>query len=137
MAGTPGGVFVRRAEFDDAQAIQALVGDDAGTHSKRYGHFDVTNMIETASLGITAVDEKGAVVGYAAFYDHPALTPSIDPTTWPKWLHANFGHPEYTPATATWLAFFVADALLQNEEWKGVLMSAATSSVEKHQTTSG
>ena len=30
--GTPGGVFVRRSEFDDQLAIQALVGDDAAEH---------------------------------------------------------------------------------------------------------
>ena len=54
------GVFVRRAEFDDQQAIRALVGEDAATVHKRFLAGDnITSMIETASLGITAVNEKG------------------------------------------------------------------------------
>jgi len=126
MSQTPGGVFVRRAEFDDSASIQALVGDDAAVMAKRFGAFDVTTMIETATLGITAVDEKGAVVGYAAFFDYPALTPGVDAAAWPSWLHANFGHPEYTPATASWLAFFVADALCQNEVAESILRTAFT-----------
>ena len=64
MSSTPGGVFVRRAEFDDAQSIQALVGEEAPLMAKRFGAFDITNMIENASLGISAVDEKGAVVEF-------------------------------------------------------------------------
>jgi hypothetical protein len=51
---SPGGVFVRRTEFDDVQSIQALVGDDHATYAKRFGPFDITSLIETASLGITA-----------------------------------------------------------------------------------
>ena len=110
---TPGGVFVRRAEFDDCPSIEKLV-DDAALAHKRFGAFEVTTMIETATLGITAVDENGNVVGYAAFYDYPALQPSVDAAAWPKWLHDNFGHPEYTSATAAGLAFLVADPLCQN-----------------------
>ena len=100
MAATPGGVFVRRAEFDDQLAIQALVGDDAALICKRFGLVDadgkrfgveVTHMIETASLGITAVDEKGTVIGYAAFYDYAPFSKDVDQATWPSWLHANFG----------------------------------------------
>ena len=105
---TPGGVFVRRSEFDDQSSIQALIGDDAALIGKRFGAFDVTTMIETAMLGITAVDEKGSVVGYAAFYDYPALSPGVDQAAWPSWLHAHFGHPALTPANTAWLAFFVA-----------------------------
>ena len=61
---SPGGVFVRRAEFDDQLSIQALIGEEAHIMAKRFGAFDISNMIENASLGITAVDEKGQVVGY-------------------------------------------------------------------------
>ena len=52
---SPGGVYVRRTEFDDVHSIQALVGDDHATYTKRFGQFDITSLIETASLGITAV----------------------------------------------------------------------------------
>ena len=126
MSSTPGGVFVRRAEFDDAQSIQALVGEEAPLIAKRFGAFDITNMIENASLGISAVDEKGAVVGYAAFYDYPALTPEADAATWPDWLHRSFGHPEYTAANTAWLAFFVADHLSENEVAESMLRTAFT-----------
>ena len=126
MSSTPGGVFVRRAEFDDAQSIQALVGEEAPLMAKRFGAFDITNMIENASLGISAVDEKGAVVGYAAFYDYPALTPEADPAAWPDWLHRSFGHPEYTAANTAWLAFFVADHLSENEVAESMLRTAFT-----------
>ena len=123
---TPGGSYVRRAEFDDKLSIEALVGEDAPTLSKRFGSFDVTTMIETASLGITAVDEKGSVVGYAAFYDHPALTPEVDSSSWPSWLHKHFGHPEFSAANTAWLAFFVADSLCQNEVAEYIVRTAFT-----------
>ena len=112
---TPGGVFVRRAEFDDQVAIQALIGEESHLMAKRFGAYDIAQMIENASLGITAVDERGQVVGYAAFYDYPALTPEADPATWPDWLHRAFGHPEHTAANTAWLAFFVADPLSEHE----------------------
>ena len=105
---TPGGVFIRRSEFDDQPGIQALIGQEAEQVAKRFRHVDVTNMIENASLGITAVDEKGAVVGYAAFYDFPALTSEVDPVAWPEWLHGAFGHPEFTEANTAFLSFFLA-----------------------------
>ena len=123
---TPGGVFVRRAEFDDQVSIQALVGEESHLMAKRFGAFDIANMIENASLGITAVDESGQVVGYAAFYDYPALTPEVDPAKWPDWLHQSFGHPEYTPANTTWLAFFVADPLSEHEVAESMLRTAFT-----------
>ena len=104
---TPGGVFIRRSEFDDQPGIQALIGQEAEQVAKRFRHVDVTNMIENASLGITAVDEKGAVVGYAAFYDFPALTSEVDPVAWPEWLHGAFGHPEFTEANTAFLSFFL------------------------------
>lgn len=123
---TPGGVFVRRAEFDDTVSIQALIGEESSTFAKRYGAFEISNMIENASLGITAVDEQGQVVGYAAFYDYPALTPEADAATWPEWLHRTFGHPEYTAANTAWLAFFVADPLSANEVAESMLRTAFT-----------
>ena len=79
----PTGVFVRRAEFDDQVAIQALIGEESHLMAKRFGAYDIAQMIENASLGITAVDERGQVVGYAAFYDYPALTPEADPPAGP------------------------------------------------------
>ena len=131
-----GGVYVRRAEFDDQLAIQALVGEDAAVITKRFslvGDSDgkrfgvaVTNMIETAMLGITAVDEKGNVVGYAAFYDHPVFSKEVDAATWPSWLHANFGHAEYDAANTAWLCFFVADHLVQNDVAESILRTAFT-----------
>lgn len=42
------------------------------------------------------MDGEGKVLGYAAFFDYPALTPSVDPTTWPEWLEETHGHPEFT-----------------------------------------
>jgi len=123
---SPGGVFVRRAEFDDQLSIQALIGEEAHIMAKRFGAFDISNMIENASLGITAVDEKGQVVGYASFYDYPALTPEADAATWPDWLHRTFGHPEYTAANTAWLAFFVADHLSANEVAESMLRTAFT-----------
>ena len=130
------GVFVRRSEFDDQLAIQALIGEDASTISKRFGLTDtsdskrfgveVQHMIETASLGITAVDEKGSVVGYAAFYDYAPFTKEVDQATWPSWLHAHFGHGEYTAANTAWLAFFVADHLCQNDVAESILRTAFT-----------
>ena len=125
-AQTPGGVFVRRAEFDDQVAIQALVGEESHLMAKRFGAYDIANMIENASLGITAVDESGQVVGYAAFYDYPALTPEADPATWPDWLHRAFGHPEHTAANTAWLTFFVADPLSEHEVAESMLRTAFT-----------
>ena len=118
---TPGGVFVRRAEFDDQVAIQALIGEESHLMAKRFGAYDIAQMIENASLGITAVDERGQVVGYAAFYDYPALTPEADPASWPDWLHRAFGHPEHTAANTAWLTFFVADPLSEHEVAEGML----------------
>ena len=136
--GAPSGVFVRRSVFDDQLAIQALVGEDAATICKRFGLTDkdskrfgveVTHMIETASLGITAVDEKGTVVGYAAFYDYAPFSKEVDQAAWPSWLHANFGHPEYTAANTAWLAFFVADSLCQAEVCESIMRTAFTLSL--------
>jgi len=122
MEGTPPtGVFVRRAEFDDQVAIQALIGEESHLMAKRFGAYDIAQMIENASLGITAVDERGQVVGYAAFYDYPALTPEADPASWPDWLHRAFGHPEHTAANTAWLTFFVADPLSEHEVAEGTL----------------
>ena len=135
MTTTPGGVFVRRAEFDDQLSIQALVGEDAAIISKRFGlaekdakqfGVEVTHMLETASLGITAVDEKGTVVGYAAFYDYSPFSKEMDQATWPSWLHANFGHSEYAAANTAWLAFFVADPLCMNDVAESILRTAFT-----------
>ena len=117
----PTGVFVRRAEFDDQVAIQALIGEESHLMAKRFGAYDIAQMIENASLGITAVDERGQVVGYAAFYDYPALTPEADPASWPDWLHRAFGHPEHTAANTAWLTFFVADPLSEHEVAEGKL----------------
>lgn len=72
-------------------------------------------MIENASLGVTAVDEKGHLIGYASFFDYPATSPSLSPSAWPDWLHKNFGHPEYGPSNSLFLCFFVADALCPAE----------------------
>ena len=83
-------------------------------------------MIETASLGITAVDETGAVVGYAAFYDYAPFSKEVDQASWPSWLHANFGHSEYAAANTAWLAFFVADSLCQNDVAESILRTAFT-----------
>ena len=123
---TPGGVFIRRSEFDDQPGIQALIGQEAEQVAKRFRHVDVTNMIENASLGITAVDEKGAVVGYAAFYDFPALTSEVDPVAWPEWLHGAFGHPEFTEANTAFLSFFLADPLCESEVLENILRTAFT-----------
>ena len=122
---TPGGVFIRRSEFDDQPGIQALIGQEAEQVAKRFRHVDVTNMIENASLGITAVDEKGAVVGYAAFYDFPALTSEVDPVAWPEWLHGAYGHPEFTGGTA-FLSFFPADPPRESEVLENILRTAFT-----------
>ena len=109
---TPGGVFIRRSEFDDQPGIQALIGQEAEQVAKRFRHVDVTNMIENASLGITAVDEKGAVVGYAAVYDFPALTSEVDPGAWPEWLPGAFGHPDCDPSADLWELALVRMAAL-------------------------
>ncbi|KAJ1620362.1 hypothetical protein T492DRAFT_1078537 [Pavlovales sp. CCMP2436] len=119
-------VFVRRSEFDDHSAILALIGDSAHILGKRYGRFDVTNMIENATLGITAVDGEGRAIGYAAFFDYPALTPAIDQTSWPEWLVETHGHPEFTPQNSLWLAFFVADHMYEGEVAGNILRTAFT-----------
>jgi hypothetical protein len=56
---------------------------------------------ENSTLGITAVDGEGRVIGYAAFFDFPALTPEVDPTTWPEWLEETHGHPEFMVLSAS------------------------------------
>ena len=109
------GVFVRRAEFDDHAGILALVGEETHLVNKRYGTFEVTSLIESATLGISAVDEKGALIGYAAFFDYPALTPAVSQSHWPEWLHDNFGHDEYAASNVVWLSFLVTDHLSENE----------------------
>ena len=132
----PPGVFVRRTEFDDQVAIQAMIGEDAAQIARRFSLPEVsegnqlgvvvTNMIETASLGITAVDDKGQVVGYAAFYDHPTFNQDVDAAKWPDWFHLNFGHTEYQAANTAWLCFFVADHLVQNDVAESILRTAFT-----------
>ena len=72
-------------------------------------------MIENASLGISAVDEKGSLIGYAAFFDYPALTPAVSPSHWPEWLHTHFGHDEYLASNAAWLSFLITDHLSESE----------------------
>lgn len=41
----PPGVFVRRAEFDDQPKIAALIGEDEDLLKKRFGDFDITNLM--------------------------------------------------------------------------------------------
>mmetsp|Transcript_28030 Transcript_28030/g.71900 ORF Transcript_28030/g.71900 Transcript_28030/m.71900 type:complete len:1184 (+) Transcript_28030:552-4103(+) len=120
------GVFVRRAEFDDHSSILALVGEEAHLFNKRYGTFDVTSMIENASLGVSAVDEKGTLIGYAAFFDFPALTPAVTPSAWPDWLHSHFGHDDYSASNTMFLSFFLADHLNENEVAENILRTAFT-----------
>lgn len=120
------GVFLRRAEFDDNASILALLGEEEHLYAKRFGKLDVTWMIENASLGVSAVDAKGSVVGYAAFFDYPALTPSISAPGWPAWLHKHFLHEEYSPSNTIFLSFFVADHLCENEVTENILRTAFT-----------
>ena len=108
-------VFVRRAEFDDHRSILALIGEEAHLIHKRYGAFDVTSMIEHASLGVSAVDDNGMLIGYSAFFDFPALISAVSPSSWPDWLHTHFGHEEYTPSNSVFLSFFISDHLCENE----------------------
>lgn len=119
-------VFVRRAEFEDRHRIQSLVKDEAHTMAKRYGDFELTTMIETASLGITAVNEKDELIGYAALFDYPYTRDEIDGASWPGWLDLYFQNKELTAANAAWLTFFIADPLCQAEVAENILRTAFT-----------
>ena len=123
---TLGGVFVRHSEFDDHASILALIGEEAHLVNERFGSFDVTSMLENASLSISAVDEKGMLIGYAAFFDYPALTAAVNPSAWPEWLHNHFGHEEYAASNTIFLSFFLTDHLSENEVTENILWTVFT-----------
>ena len=67
-------VLLRRAEPDDQQAIAAVIGRNTSALRQRYGRFKVVQLIESSFLSVVALDEEGAVVGFACFEDAPNVS---------------------------------------------------------------
>jgi hypothetical protein len=126
----PMATFVRRTEFQDQARIDALIAEENETLVKRFGHFDVTTLIETSLLCISAVDENGDVVGFAAFHDHPSGRVGVTAADWPLWFHTFFAHPHLGPANVAWLSYFVCDPTVHAEVAENVLRSAFTTMPE-------
>lgn len=122
--------FVRRTEFQDQLRIDALIAEESGTLDHRFGQFDVMTLIETAMLCISAVDENGEVVGFAAFHDHPSGRVGITGAEWPEWFHTCFAHSHLGPANVAWLSYFVCDPTVHTEVAENVLRSAFTTMPE-------
>jgi hypothetical protein len=121
---------VRRTEFQDQARIDALIAEEGGTLAKRFGDFEVTTLIETAMLCISAVDEAGDVVGFATLHDHPAGRPEIPAAAWPEWFHMAFAHSHLGPANVAWLSYFVCDPTVHAEVAENVLRTAFTTMPE-------
>ena len=121
---------MRRAEFYDVPSVQKIVDEEGETLCKRFGHFDVTSLVEMAMLCIVAVNEAGAVVGFAAFHDHPAGMTGVAASDWPDWLHTYFGHGHFNAANVTWLSYFVCDPTVHTEVAENVLRTAFTTMPE-------
>jgi len=122
--------YVRRSEFGDQLRIQALIAEEGDALTKRFGGRDVTSLIETALMSISAVDDAGQVVGYAAFHDHPSGQTGVNAAEWPTWLHHYFAHEELGPANVAWLTFFVCDPTVHTEVAENVLRTAYTTMPE-------
>ncbi|EOD04315.1 hypothetical protein EMIHUDRAFT_125390, partial [Emiliania huxleyi CCMP1516] len=113
-------VAVRRAEFEDRLGIEALITDEDRT---RFGALDVATLLETATLGITAVDERGQVVGYAALSDAPGR-PEVDPAQWPEWFRGIVGEVQLGVTNSAWLALFVCHPAARAEVAENVMRTA-------------
>ena len=72
------GLQIRRAEIDDIERIKQLVGDNDGPIASavrsQFGiddEFDILHLIELSFLSVTAIDNRGELVGFATFNDSP------------------------------------------------------------------
>ena len=92
MAGVIEGLSVRRAEFDDANAVQEIINSDAVAQEDRFsmasGMSSVVALIERSFLSMSAIDGEGSVLGFVAISARP--TPANgwagDDEEFRKWL---------------------------------------------------
>ncbi len=67
-------IVLRRADGDDKPRILPMVEN---THMQEfmdiYENTDILHMIETSLVSISAVDQNGIIIAFAAFSDHPQV----------------------------------------------------------------
>ena len=88
-------IAVRRAEADDVEWVANLASRNRGLLRQRFGSVDVPVLIEQSYLSITAVNDSGEVVGFAAFSDSPNFASSTSSAS-----------SSSTATAEEWLAWF-------------------------------
>ena len=131
-------IFTRRSEKEDADAIIAhmRVRENYPYSAERVFNLqpNVSTLIETSYLSVTAVDEEGTVIGIAMFDTHPTGIKSIDEyheNKWESWLVAARGVKEnLNTMNSIWLKyfyFFNIDPILQPTTMEKILQAAFSS----------
>eukprot|EP00906_Rhabdomonas_costata_P036095 RCo050663 len=101
----------RRAVPDDVLQIKRLIGDDYPSVHRRYGNFDLRQLIETSYFSIVATEgagEDAPVVGFAVFADAPTLTPHFRSNDWVPFVRKAFPEPPRLGVGNTLWAVFAA-----------------------------
>ena len=121
-------VLLRRAEPDDQQAIAAVIGRNTSALRQRYGRFKVVQLIESSFLSVVALDEEGAVVGFACFEDAPNVS-GVEAEAFFTWLDDSGAagvDVEIALSNTLFLTFFVATERAENEVADATLRTAFT-----------
>lgn len=118
-------VSVRRAEAEDAESVNTLIADELSTVRRRFGAgIDVAGLIESSYLSVTAVNEVGEVVGFAAFSDAPTVNYVAE--DWLKWFQRASGADDCVLANTVWLSLFVATPPYDLDVAENIIRTAFT-----------
>jgi len=101
-------IMCRRSTTEDALALKLLIGEDYAEYEKRYGPYNLEQIIETSYFSVTATDADGAVLGFAAFNDFPAGTSRIPSSAWLDYVQGRYRTEDLNANNVLWLVFFTA-----------------------------
>ena len=128
------GIEVRRAELDDQEGIATLVNATPGRRGRledRFGEFVVSELIYSSYLSITATDDQGSVIGFAAFSATPTVVPNVeDVQAWLEWISSGKESALSTTryganvSNTLWLRFCVALEDIEMDVMANVLRTA-------------
>uniref|UniRef100_A0A7S3ZDH5 Cilia- and flagella-associated protein 61 N-terminal domain-containing protein n=1 Tax=Lotharella globosa TaxID=91324 RepID=A0A7S3ZDH5_9EUKA len=118
---------VHRANPEDEKGIATLIKGDEKLLEKRFGKFNVQELIENSIIAITASNETGEIVAFAAFSNSPTPTTGderLAPNKWAEWVRETFPDTGLGPRNTLWLSFFAAGSLYEQEAIDMILHSA-------------
>jgi hypothetical protein len=87
-------INVRRSELDDIASINEIVAGDSHQLRKIYGKTNIVNLIENSYLSITAVDDAGNIIGFAAMSDSTPHGWVLE--KWLEWFYDTYRTTEST-----------------------------------------